>query len=95
MHDIEDDPVRNTELNARLVQIGQAEGGPMFGDKPDRWYEEPTWRCYNDHVSAWYVGAERSPYARCPACREAVFLTFPGDLDGPLVSPSHPGSAPI
>jgi hypothetical protein len=87
MKSIEDDPVRNARLNARLIEIGQAEGGPLFGGKPDRWYDTATWRCYNDHVSAWYIGCETPPYARCPACHEAVYLTFPGDIDGPLVDP--------
>ena len=81
---IEDDPVRNADLIARLISIGEAEGGPFFGSKPDRWYETPTWRCYNDHVSSFYIGSEQPPYDRCPACREAVYLTFPEDRDGPL-----------
>ena len=73
-------------LAQKLVAIGKAEGGEMFFDKPDRWYESPKWRCVNDHVTTHYLKSKEKGGACClaRACGEFVLLTFPEDEDGPL-----------
>lgn len=84
------------ELRSALKAIGEAEDGPMFMGWPDRWYEgppgrgTPLWRCPNEHVSEWYVKSEERG-ALCPAgsCQEHVVITFPEDVEGPLVAPER------
>lgn len=67
-----------------LKLVGYAEGTELFMGKPDRWYERPTWRCSNDHLSLAYLKAEGLGYCACFSCNEPVVLTFPEDIEGPL-----------
>lgn len=73
-----------------LRAIADAECGPRFFLWPDRWWETPHWRCENDHVSTHLLLSERLGRDACLACKGAVHLTFPEDVDGPLVYPEIP-----
>lgn len=81
-------------LRQALTRIAEAEcwtlGGPWFMGRPERWWEDPTWRCQNEHVSKRYLGSEERG-GLCLACQEPVFLSFPEDVDGPLVAPRDSG----
>jgi hypothetical protein len=80
-----------TELWKRLIDIGLQEvartGEPLFANKPDHWWENPHWRCVNNHVSKRFLKTETRGDV-CLACGESILLTFPGDQDGPLVIPA-------
>lgn len=73
------------QLNARLQAIAKREGGPMFMGWPDRWLDDPHWRCLGNHVSTMVLKSEMDGQV-CLAggCRTPVHLTFPEDRDGPL-----------
>lgn len=45
------------ELQRRKV-VERAAGAKMFMGVPDRWYEQPKWRCENDHVSINFLKSE-------------------------------------
>lgn len=77
-----------TELYNQLTLIANAEDGPFFVGRPERWWDDPTWRCLNDHVSKRYLKSEELGANVCLACREPITLTFPEDQDGPLTTPS-------
>lgn len=47
---------------------------------PDRWLDDPTWRCINRHVSKRYLSTSAGD-AVCFKCRADVWLTFPEDTD--------------
>lgn len=70
-------------LNEWLKALGAAEGGPMFRGKPDRWWDTPTWRCLEGHVSTMFLKTELTGDV-CLACLTPILLTFPEDADGPL-----------
>ena len=78
-------------LRARLEEIGKREVGTMFLGKPDRWYEDPHWRCVNGHVSTFYLNSEAVGACLCLAagCFQPLYLTFPEDKDGPLEEENH------
>ncbi len=56
-------------------------GAEDFMGLPDRWYERPTFRCCNGHVSLRYLKCERLGYNACLECMEPVVLTFPEDKE--------------
>lgn len=72
-------------------------GALMLADRPDRWYDDPHWRCVNDHVNTnvkeggGYVnkhdGSREFSYQICFDCGLPVRLTFPEDVSGPLAQP--------
>ncbi len=68
----------------KFAKIERDAGAKMFKDKPDRWYDNPKWRCINDHVSRVYIKSEYKGGAICPSCFEFVLLSFPEDKDGPI-----------
>jgi hypothetical protein len=75
-------------LESRLQEIADAEEGPkesggIFGTKPTRWWDSPTWRCERDHVSVCLLRTELNGEV-CLNCLGQVWLTFPEDKDGPL-----------
>jgi hypothetical protein len=75
-------------LGARLQEIADAEDGEkevggIFGTKPTRWWDSAHWRCLNDHVSGTLLGTDEGKVCIC--CRGQVWLTFPEDVDGPLL----------
>ena len=55
------------------------EGEPIFMGIPDRWYETPTWRCTNGHVSSSFLKTDEGD--RCLACQEYVRMTYPEDKE--------------
>jgi hypothetical protein len=73
------------------------QGHLMFAERPDRWYDDPHWRCVNDHVNLAPVAGLRRENAQvtteyshqlCPQCHHLVRLTFPEDKPGPLAEPA-------
>lgn len=56
-----------------------------FMNWPDRWLENPLFRCANNHVSEWILKSEARG-SLCLACREPVHITFPEDIDGTKLS---------
>lgn len=54
-------------------------GSPFFLGIPDRWFEDPHWRCLNGHVSRRYLKTEEYGDL-CLACQKPVRLSFPEDL---------------
>lgn len=77
------------ELRARLQVFKDAEadkGERMFLGTPDRWFDDPHWRCVNDHVSTFYLKEEATGNALCleAGCLQPLAMTFPEDKDGPL-----------
>jgi hypothetical protein len=58
----------------------------MFMGKPDRWYEQPHWRCQTGHVTRMYLKKDPGGSV-CLTCGETVYLTFPEDVSGPLQIP--------
>jgi len=74
-----------TAVRLRHIAVEEARAGAaMFMGKPDRWYEDPHWRCENGHVSTMYLKSEAIGCAVCLACFKPVWLTFPEDIEGPL-----------
>lgn len=73
-------------LQTDLVAAEVASGKPLFLRLPDYWYEQAHWRCTRGHVSRWYIKSEEHG-DMCPACYSPVLLTFPGDVDDPLIEP--------
>lgn len=70
------------------------EGRVMFGERPDRWFDDPHWRCVNDHVTnaplaGWRLDVHEEEYSHqlCCFCKSLVRLTFPEDIPGPLAEP--------
>lgn len=72
------------DLVNKLLQRALNESGPLFMGKPDRWYDNPHFRCLYNHVSTVYLKSEAYGYPLCPKCYTQTFLTFPEDRDGPL-----------
>lgn len=83
------DPAKFAALVVAVEAIAATEGGPLFMDQwPDRWYEDgPRWRCENEHVSSRYLKSEEDG-CLCLVCFAPLVLTFPEDVDGPLVAPA-------
>jgi hypothetical protein len=63
-----------------IEEADKKETGPRFLGLPDRWYEDPAWRCSNGHVSKRYLKSEEDG-AICLACYSKVWLTFPEDKE--------------
>ncbi len=76
-------------MKAKLIEIAEAEGGEMRWGRPNRWWDDATWRCPNEHVSKSVLRSEALGRDAClfAACRAPLALTFPEDRDGPLVAP--------
>lgn len=72
------------ELRTKLQTRADAEGGPKFMGFPDRWWDDPTFRCVNNHVSKSGLKVESRGALCCLAagCREVLWLTFPEDQEG-------------
>lgn len=47
-----------SETQRRIENMGKAEDGPMFWGAPERWLDDPHWRCQNNHVSTTYLKSE-------------------------------------
>lgn len=75
------------ELREKLRSFKEKEraaGVDMFMGIPDHWFENPRWRCHNDHVGVMYLKSEEVGMDLCLTCFEPVALSFPSDKDGPL-----------
>ena len=72
-------------LQRRLAAIAAAEDGPTRGGIPERWLQDPTWRCVNSHVAK-QCNRGRLGRRECVFrfCTSVVRLTFPEDRSGPL-----------
>lgn len=57
------------------------EAGERFMGMPERWYDDPHWRCENGHVSTRYLKSSALGRDACLACFGWLFLTFPEDTD--------------
>jgi len=89
------------ELGQILDNYAAAEdmaGALMFVERPDRWYDDPHWRCVNDHVNTepvqGYLRANAQvtteySFQLCPDCHHLVRLTFPEDVSGPIAAPKE------
>jgi hypothetical protein len=64
-----------------IIEADEKETGPRFMGLPDRWYDNPTWRCENGHVSKRYLKSEKYNGNVCLACFSSVWLTFPEDKE--------------
>lgn len=74
-----------TILNAVAGYEVAVDGGTLWFERPERWWETPHWRCVNDHVSTMYLKSEeRGAQCLAAGCRKPMHLTFPEDVDGPL-----------
>lgn len=72
----------------QIMTIADAEEGPKFWRIPERWLEDLTWRCPNNHVSTTYLKSEaRGALCLAGGCHQELHVTFPEDHDGPLVAP--------
>lgn len=76
------------DLRLALKTIGEMEGGETFMGRPDRWWETPQYRCVNGHVSTRVLKSEELGRDACLAsgCMEPLTLTFPEDVEGPLLA---------
>jgi hypothetical protein len=66
---------------AITIEARAKETGLMFQGMPERWLDDPTWRCAQWHVSKRYLKSEEKG-ALCLECRTKVWLTFPEDHEG-------------
>ncbi len=78
------DPLR------KLANREKDAGAEMFMGWPDRWYVDRKVRCERGHVSRTVLKSEGLGRAACLAggCGGHVVMTFPEDVDGPLVLPT-------
>jgi hypothetical protein len=66
-------------LRARQAHLIAADGGELFMGLPDRWLDDPHWRCANGHVSRRFLSSEVRGDL-CLACQTPVLLTCPEDI---------------
>lgn len=79
-------PVSLEALRAWVRTKANAEPGERFKGLPERWLDNPTWRCLNGHVSKRVLKTEAHGDL-CLACRERLVFTFPEDKDGQIEAP--------
>ena len=51
---------------------------------PERWWQDPTWRCVNSHVAKQFNVRRHRHECVYRFCTSEVQLTFPEDRRGPL-----------
>lgn len=59
------------------------EVGAYFLGLPERWMDDPHWRCANGHVRRWFLKSEEHGDL-CVSCGEPVRLTFPEDREAEI-----------
>jgi len=72
----------NGDLDALILwreALIEEEGGKMFMGLPDRWMDDPHFRCTKGHVSTCILKSEAKGGDCCLACGEFCVLTFPED----------------
>lgn len=57
-------------------------GVEIWGNVPDRWYENTKYRCENGHVSLSFLKSEALRSDVCLACQKPILITFPEDEEG-------------
>lgn len=61
-------------------KLDEESNSQCFAGKPDRWWDNPTWRCLSGHVSKKYLFS--SPMGNhCLKCRDFIVLTYPEDIE--------------
>lgn len=53
---------------------------PMFLGIPERWLDDPTWKCYNGHISKRYLKSEEYGDL-CLACQTPVRMCDPDERE--------------
>lgn len=80
---------RILKLNSTLLKLIEKEiektNCNTWYKKPERWWDDPTWRCTNNHVNKIYLKSEEKGCV-CVKCGNYICLTFPEDKDGELCS---------
>ena len=74
-------------MQQQLSAFATREGGPIHEGLPERWWQDPTWRCTNSHVAKTFTEQRRRRECVYRFCTSRVQLTFPEDRSGPLGSP--------
>lgn len=64
----------------------EVEPPPIFMGIPERWMDDPHWRCPNEHVSDFVLRSEMRG-SLCLECMKPLWWTFPEDRDGPVPVP--------
>lgn len=78
---------RDRVLQDKLLKFASSEGGTMREGRPERWWNDPTWRCVNAHVAKECNERRRRRECVYRFCGCGVQLTFPEDRSGPLGPP--------
>lgn len=69
---------------SKIEKYKNIETGKFFMGIPERWMDDPTWRCINNHVSKRFLKSEKKGDC-CLKCGANCYLTFPEDNDGELL----------
>lgn len=70
-----------SELRAWQQKRIDNEGGPLFMKRlPERWLDDPTFRCTQGHVSKRVLRSEKEGDC-CLECGHPVLMTFPEDKE--------------
>jgi hypothetical protein len=79
-------PSNPNTWRAVIAAMADAEDGPKFKGRPDRWWSAPNWRCRHGHVSTAYFKSGALGREACLAdgCMAPLSLTFPEDRDDAL-----------
>ena len=64
-----------------IIDALKNENGPTFLGLPERWLDNPTFRCEGGHVRTWYIKSERLGYSACKKKKKMVWTTFPEDTE--------------
>jgi hypothetical protein len=83
----EEGALRNRIEAIRRWEAGR--GTAMFRGIPERWLEDPRWRCALGHVTKIGIRFETDA-RRClvDGCGADLHLTFPEDGPGPMAHPA-------
>lgn len=54
---------------------------PTFLGIPERWLDDPTWKCPNGHISRRFLKSEAHQTDLCLACMEPVRLCDPDERE--------------
>jgi hypothetical protein len=60
-----------------IVDADAKEKGERFLGTPERWLDNPKFRCENGHVSKTVLRSEKLKRQACLACEARIWLTFP------------------
>jgi hypothetical protein len=54
---------------------------PTFLGIPERWLDNPTWKCSNGHISKRFLKSEALGYDACLTCFKPVKLCDPDETE--------------